>query len=299
MHFCYRLTFACRSLQALQASADLAKRRAERCDAAEAEAARMHGEMARLRSEELRLRALETRFVEAQSIMEESEATERRLDHIMRRADAAEQRAQISESRAKSLELQLLTATTDLETSQLATQEAQEREASRAEELRSAEIERAKLESRLEKALQELSDLKVSSSASSQRAELHVAELNSKLDDSRLQCEQSFDHLKAERKKSQDAEQALLALQEELIALKNQDASMHAELRGLREEQAILREDLAHACAAREASEQRVAPLAAEASRQRHEASKAEQEVKSCRLEMEATRMAHYEQELL
>ncbi|CAE6954324.1 unnamed protein product [Symbiodinium natans] len=288
-------------IQALQASSSLALRRAERCDAAEAETARLQGEVVHLRTEEKRLRLLEERLEQAQSLMQDKESAERRADHATRRADTAEQRAKTLESHAKSLELQLLTVTTDLEAANLAVQEAHDKTRLQSEELTAelklTEAARSEMEIKLKEVLQELANTNAGNAALRRKVDADILELNAQLSDSRARCERGDVQLEAEREKSQHATNKALLLEDQVAKMQDREMTSNAEVSGLLEENATLRKDLARANAAREAAEQRVAPLASEASKLKDEKLAAEEEAKSCRLQMEATRMAHYEQD--
>ena len=295
-------TCSCTNAQALQASSSLALRRAERCDAAEAETARLQGEVVHLRTEEKRLRLLEERLEQAQSLMQDKESAERRADHATRRADTAEQRAKTLESHAKSLELQLLTVTTDLEAANLAVQEAHDKTRLQSEELTAelklTEAARSEMEIKLKEVLQELANTNAGNAALRRKVDADILELNAQLSDSRARCERGDVQLEAEREKSQHATNKALLLEDQVAKMQDREMTSNAEVSGLLEENATLRKDLARANAAREAAEQRVAPLASEASKLKDEKLAAEEEAKSCRLQMEATRMAHYEQDL-
>ena len=286
-----------RLAQALKASSSLVLRRAERCDAAEAEAARLQGDVCRLRQEEQRLRLLEERLSQAQAGVHDKEALERRLDQALRRADTAEKQAKSCEDNAKSLELKLLAATTELEESNLAVQKGHERERSQEAELRNVEMARAEMGRKLAETLQELADLEANSASFRRKVDADLSEAKLQLSESCARCDRGVAELEAERGKSQEAVKKLSSLEEQL-------ATRDAEVCGLQEQSAGLRRDLLKASAAREAAEQQMAPLAEEAARAcrlREEsataAAAAQQEATSCRLEAEATRMAHYEQE--
>ncbi|CAE7258238.1 unnamed protein product [Symbiodinium sp. CCMP2456] len=283
-------------IEALKASSSLALRRAERCDAAEAEAARLQGEVCRLRQEEQRLRLLEERLSQAQAWVHDKEALEKRLDQALRRADTAEKQAKSFEDNAKSLELKLLAATTELEESNLAVRTGHERERSQEAELRNVEMARAETGRKLAETLQELADLETKSASFRRKVDADLSEVKLQLSESCARCDRGAAELEAERGKSQDAVKKLSFMEEQL-------ATRDAEVCGLQEQSAGLRRDLVKASAAREAAEQQMAPLAAEAARAcrlREEsataAAAAQQEATSCRLEAEATRMAHYEQ---
>ncbi|CAE7895167.1 unnamed protein product [Symbiodinium necroappetens] len=284
-------------IEALKASSSLVLRRAERCDAAEAEAARLQGDVCRLRQEEQRLRLLEERLSQAQAGVHDKEALERRLDQALRRADTAEKQAKSSEDNAKSLELKLLAATTELEESNLAVQKGHERERSQEAELRNVEMARAEMGRKLAETLQELADLEANSASFRRKVDADLSEAKLQLSESCARCDRGVAELEAERGKSQEAVKKLSSLEEQL-------ATRDAEVCGLQEQSAGLRRDLLKASAAREAAEQQMAPLAEEAARAcrlREEsataAAAAQQEATSCRLEAEATRMAHYEQD--
>lgn len=276
--------------QELQAYAKDASRRAERCDALEAEMAEMKERLQRellRRSEEI---SLEQKLQSAQK------AAEERAEKAILRSEFAEQRAIAAEKKIADLEMQMAATTTDLTNSAIALQVA---EAAKNRCIEEATIEKAKVAEIMER----LSESEAEKSSLQKQAETSL-ELRNQLANAAQQQKELATKAKQDEKRCKDLMQQIARLETHISHSDELEKTRQAEVECLKEKEIELQNDLKQSqkeigdvSAAMCAAEQRVAPLEMEASRCREEANEATREARQRRLEAEATRMAHYEQE--
>lgn len=274
-------------IQELRASANDALRKAQRCDAAEAEMAELQQRLRRellRRSDEI---TLEQKFQTAQSLAEE------RTQQAVRRADIAEQRANAAEKQMKSLEMRLADANTNLASSTTALQLAQAEKDRFSQDASTAKAKVAQI-------MEQLSDSEAQNAVLQREVE-GFSDLQSKFAD-------AISKASLKEQSCQDLTEQIAVLKAKNDAFTAESCALEekrqAEMESLREKEQDLQQNLNRVqrdadavAAALLAAEQRVGPLEAEASRCREEANEAVLEAQQRRLEAEATRMAHYEQE--
>ena len=277
-------------LQELQAYAKDASRRAERCDALEAEMAEMKERLQRellRRSEEI---SLEQKLQSAQK------AAEERAEKAILRSEFAEQRAIAAEKRIADLEMQMAATTTDLTNSAIALQVA---EAAKNRCIEEATTEKAKVAEIMER----LSQSEAEKSSLQRQAETSL-ELRNQLANAAQQQKELATKAKQDEKRCKDLMQQIARLETHISHSDEMEKTRQAEIECLKEKEIELQKylkqsqkEIGDVSAAMCAAEQRVAPLEMEASRCREEANEATREARQRRLEAEATRMAHYEQD--
>ena len=231
-----------------------------------------------------------------QKLQSAQKAAEERAEKAILRSEFAEQRAIAAEKKFADLEMQMAATTTDLTNSAIALQVA---EAAKNRCIEEATTEKAKVAEIMER----LSESEAEKSSLQKQAETSL-ELRNQLANAAQQQKELATKAKQDEKRCKDLMEQIARLKTHISHSDEMEKTRQAEIECLKEKEIELQNDLKQSqkeigdvSAAMCAAEQRVAPLETEASRCREEANEATREAKQRRLEAEATRMAHYEQE--
>lgn len=284
-------------LKELQASEEMARRRAEGCEALELEVTRLKELVCRVEMSSERCSA---------ALADKAEAEER-AQCATRRAEMSEQRASAAANSAKSLEEQLVVVTTDLASCRSALEVAKSAECRSRGLTDAAQAKLVEIKAELDACVLDNASLRHQVKAG--EVALHNFSLEKEA------CQKDQEKLQAdliqEKRRCEELTQRMSTLEKELTELRQVEEQRRKELVDFQKrekrhsvlleerEKSLIwsKEELCEAQREATAAHEQVIPLQAEASRCRAEAQSATQQAQHRRLEAEATRMAHYEQD--